>query len=83
MTNIRKVSAEVNLPCLSTDDFEQFIGAKRIKTNAIDQLSLALCSITNEMPDDGEYVIILLRCVKYQLSLSLKGSASFQMIVDH
>ena len=57
------LSAEGNLPCLrsrSTDDFEQFIGAKRIKTNAIDQLSLALYSITNETPD----VMILLRCVK-------------------
>ena len=69
VTNIRKVklkSAEGNLPCLrprSTDDFEQFVPAKRIKTNAIHQLSLALCSITNEMP---EHLMILLRCVKYE-----------------
>ena len=55
-------SAEGNLPCLrpcSTDNFEQFVPAKRIKTNAIHQLSLALCSMTNEIPDDGEDVMIL------------------------
>ena len=55
-------SAEGNLPCLrsrNTDDFKQFIATKRIKTNAIDQLSLALSSIANEMPNNGEHVMIL------------------------
>ena len=48
--------------CRTTnDDFAEFILAQQIKTDAINQLALALQLVRNEMLDDGVHVMILLR----------------------
>ena len=63
-------SAEGDVPHLgyraTSDDFAEFTLAQQIKTDAINQLALALQSVRNEMVDDGVHVMILLRCLRYE-----------------
>lgn len=62
-------SADGNVPFLrcraTNDDFSEFVVAKQIKQNAIDQLALALRLARDHIPDDGEHAMLVLRCIKY------------------
>ena len=63
-------SAQGDIPHLGSrttnDDFAEFQLAEQIKSNAVNQLALALQLVQNDIVDDGIHVMILLRCMRYE-----------------